>query len=171
MLVPHGPLVRSPLLHTGPARELVHLLKYQGLRAAARPLATAMRPLLDPAATALVPVPRSLARRWRYGVDPGPELAAVMAVLTGIPVVQALRAEMWHPRRAGGATANRGLPRFRTRLEVPAGAVLVDDVFTTGSTLRAASDALGGVAQALTATIAPSAIGAFRARAETGECR
>ena len=43
----------------------------------ARLLGRAMAPLLDPAPPALVPVPRAMLRRWRYGVDPGPELARV----------------------------------------------------------------------------------------------
>ena len=134
-----------------------------------RPLAAAMLPQLSATSAALVPVPRSLARRWRYGVDPGRELAAALACLAGVPVIEALRSEIWHPRRAGGVDSSRGIPRFGVRNVDVSGAVLIDDVFTTGATLRAASDALGGVAAALTATVAPSAIGFQHPGAEPGE--
>jgi len=150
---------RAAFLHVAAARVLVHRLKYQGLAAAAGPLAEAMAGLLDPLPSALVPVPRVLARRWRYGIDPAPELAAAVGALTGVPVVPALRAGWWHHRRAGRSGSSRDVPRFRSAFEAPAGAVLVDDVVTTGSTLHAAARALGGVAEAVTATMALSAAG------------
>jgi predicted amidophosphoribosyltransferase len=154
-----GTAVRAALLHVAAARVLVHRLKYQGLAAAAGPLAAAMVGLLDPPPPGLVPVPRALVRRWRYGIDPGRELAAAVGALAGVPVVPALRAGWWHQRRAGPSDASRDLPRFTAAAAVPAGIVLVDDVVTTGSTVGAAARALGGGAEGLTATIAPSAGG------------
>jgi predicted amidophosphoribosyltransferase len=151
-------VVRSALLHAGPGRLLVHRLKYQGLVAAARVLAQAMAPLLDPPPPALVPVPRALLRRLAYGVDPGPELAGALGGLVGIPVADGLRAGLWHRRRAGPAQTERGKPRLRAAGEVPAGSVLVDDVITTGLTLTAAAAVVPGIAGAVTATAAPSAI-------------
>jgi predicted amidophosphoribosyltransferase len=160
VLVEPGTTVRAGLLHTAAARALVHRLKYQGLVAAAGPLAGVMAGLLDPLPPALVPVPRALARRWRYGIDPGSELAAAVGAIAGVPVIPALRAGWWHRRRAGAAGAPRGAPRFRRIGVLPAGVVLVDDVVTTGATLAAAAAVLGAPGWALTATAAPSIVGA-----------
>jgi hypothetical protein len=79
----------------------------------------------------------------------------------GLPVVCALAPAWWHRRRAGEAGAPRGRPRFRARRPAPPGAVLVDDVVTTGMTLGAAAEALGGVPRALTATAAAGVLGAL----------
>lgn len=132
------------LRHEGPARRLVHRLKYRGDPAAARVLAAAMVPLLPPDATALVPVPRAPLRAWRHGVDPALELARALSG-RGLWVARVLRAEWWWPGHTGRHVDERRSPRFLPIGAVPSGSVLVDDVVTTGATLRAASDALGGV--------------------------
>lgn len=143
--------VRPAFVHEGAARALVHHLKYGGLAAAAAPLAAAMGRLLPLDATALVPVPRVTARRWSYGVDPTIELSRRLSRLSGLPVAQALRAPLWVRHRAGPAGRRRGDPAFRLVAEPPAGAVLVDDVVTSGATLSAAGMA-SGLVKAVTAT-------------------
>jgi predicted amidophosphoribosyltransferase len=156
-------LVRSAFRHEGPARLLVHRLKYEAVVGPAGLLAGAMVEFLPRDAAAIVPVPRAPARRWRYGVDPAFELASSLAARTGVPVLAALRGDWWHRRRAGGRDAPRGSPRFRATASVPAGAVLIDDVITTGTTLQAAGGALPGIRLALTATTAgPRGQGAAR---------
>jgi predicted amidophosphoribosyltransferase len=134
---------------------MVHRLKYEGMTAMAAILAAPMADLLPGAAQVLVPVPRAPLRVWRYGIDPAVALAAALGTATGLPVVPALRGPPWWPHRAGRNTAPRRAPTFRHRRPVGPGAVLVDDVLTTGTTLQAAAAALGGRAIAgLTATAA-----------------
>lgn len=146
-----GVLVRSAFLHDGPARELVHRLKYQS-----DPLpgiGAVLAPLLPRDATALVPIPRVVLRRWRYGVDPAMELARSVAAATGVPVLAGLAPPLWVHRRAGPAAQTHGRPRFDVVAPVPVGAVLIDDVVTTGATLAAAA-AITGIRQAVTLTTA-----------------
>jgi predicted amidophosphoribosyltransferase len=114
-----------------------------------------MADLIDGDARALVPVPRVLVRVWSYGVDPALELAVALGRITGLPVVLAIRRPIWWRRRAGPAGAIRGEPRFRKRRSV-GGAVLIDDVVTTGRTLSAAHRCLPRAAYAVTATTARS---------------
>lgn len=148
-----GLLVRSAFVHAGPARALVHLLKYQGLVVAADLLAAAMAPMLPPEAVAVVPVPRLVLRRWRFGVDPGLELARRLAERAQLPLLLSLRAAVVGPVRAGRPRAERTRPRFGVSRPIPDGLVLIDDVVTTGTTLIAAHSALGFPrAMAVTAT-------------------
>ena len=78
-----------------------------------------------------------------------------MAAISGVEVRADLIAPLWASQRAGRRGSDRRPPRFSTRGR-PVGGVLVDDVLTTGRTLRAASAALGvGPGMALVATAAP----------------
>lgn len=133
--------VASAYKHSGPALRLVWALKYHGQLDSARFLATAMVDKLPSGAEVLVPVPRLLTRRLRYGVDPAAELAIALARLTGLPVASGLVAPLVGRRRAGLARRDRSAPAFRRRRQVT-GAVLVDDVVTTGQTLVKAAGVL-----------------------------
>lgn len=145
-------LVRSAHLHAGPARALVHHLKYRGIAAAAGILADSMVPLV-PDGVVLVPVPRVTWRLIRYGVDPARELAAELSRRTGSRLVSPLRPPPWGRPRAG--REHGFAPRFRlVRPVSPPLLLLVDDVVTTGTTLAAAADLLPGVVGAVTATAA-----------------
>lgn len=154
IVTPGGLPVRSWLVHEGPARVLVHRLKYEGIGAVATLAAAALEPMIPPGTTSLVPLPRVVARRARYGVDPARELASALSRRTGIPVVDALAAPAWEPRRAGLKRSERSGTRFGLRRAVTA-PLLVDDVVTTGRTLDSAVTALGGAKGALTVTGVP----------------
>lgn len=134
-----GMLVVSGARHEGPARRLVHRLKYQGLVAAADVLVQRMVPVLPFPPTALVPVPRAVARRVRYGVDPALVLAQRLSAHLDVPVVRAVQASLWWRRHAGGPRSRRRLPGVRAVQRVDGSVVLVDDVVTTGATLLGAA--------------------------------
>jgi predicted amidophosphoribosyltransferase len=146
-----APIARSwtPVAYEGPARAVVHALKLRGAIAladlmAAQMVATAPPGLLAPG-VALVPVPTPAARRRRRGFDHATLLADAIAERTGLPVAACLRRAGPAPRQARARRAVR-LAAHRIRLEVcgpvPRAAVVVDDVHTTGATLRACAGKL-----------------------------
>jgi len=130
---------------------LVRRLKYEGIRAAARPLAEAMARRVERPGGIVVAVPRVPARVWRYGIDPARELASAYAALVGAAVADVLVPVVWAPRHAGRPRNERGPVRFHARRIVPGPVVVVDDVVTTGRTLVAAAEAAGAT-RAIVAT-------------------
>lgn len=149
-----GVVVRSAYVHGGPARLVVHRLKYEGILEAAAVLADAMVPLLPADGSALVPVPRVVLRAVMLGVDPAGALAEALGRRSGLPVVPALAPTLVGRRNAGRRPGDRRPPSFRLVAPLPPGAVLVDDVVTTGMSLSAAASAVGATALAVTATAA-----------------
>jgi ComF family protein len=141
-----GP-VFSPVAYEGPARALVHALKFHGRIAAAGVMAAQIAANAPPGLLAgtLVPVPAHPGRRRQRGFDQARTLARELARRADVPVLDALS-------RAGSggrqATAGRQA-RLRQDLGIAARrpvagpVVLVDDVVTTGATLRACARALG----------------------------
>lgn len=141
--------------HTGPARVLVHQLKYWGITGYADLIASILGPRLP--RLSLVPIPRAWSRRARFGVDPALVLALSLAKVARVPVRSALSPPIHTPKRAGGDHRRPVLP-FRLRAMPESPIVLVDDVVTTGATLEMAIGVLGAerVALAVAANAAPA---------------
>jgi predicted amidophosphoribosyltransferase len=139
----------APVAYAGPATGLVAALKFRGaLQCAdlmAAQIAAGAPPGLLRAGAVLVPVPTHPARRRRRGYDQAHLLARALATRTGLPVGACLRRIGGDARQLGADRAERlqeGRLRLRCRGPAPELAILVDDVHTTGATLRAAAGAL-----------------------------
>jgi predicted amidophosphoribosyltransferase len=141
----------APLAFEGPARDLVHALKFRaalplaGLMAA-QMAANAPRWALGDA-EAVVAVPTARARRRRRGFDPAALLASGLAQRLRLPVVGALARAGRPARQLGARRAERRAPGrigVRAIVRAPASVLLVDDVHTTGATLDACARALLG---------------------------
>jgi predicted amidophosphoribosyltransferase len=128
--------------HTGTAVRLVHNLKYRRSLEAGRFLAQAMARRVPVGATSLVPVRRSLVRRVSFGIDQAEFLARTISGIVGLPVADVLRPPVWWGQRAGAPRSERKPIRFGASSTIPDGAVLVDDVLTTGSTIASAGRAI-----------------------------
>lgn len=139
-LLPGGLRLIAAFEHERVARTLVHHLKYRGVTAYARLVADVLATRVPP--LPLVPIPRALSRRLKYGVDPAREIAGALSRRMGVPVVDALVPHLHAPRRAG-RDHSRSVQPFRSRSVLRSQVVIVDDVVTTGATITAAVDAIG----------------------------
>ena len=131
-----------------PLPRIVHALKFRRLDFLARDLGLALAEELRDGATeaaAVVPVPMAWPRRLLRGFNQAEVLAESLAREIDLPVRQVLRRRL-RPRQArlGRRARFRNLRGTFSATDEAAGlqALLVDDVTTTGATLRAAARVL-----------------------------
>lgn len=91
----------------------------------------------------IVPAPTAPLRSALRGFDPAAEIAAALALRTGLPVSACLRRH-GASRQVGKRRAQRigHPPRIYAKGEVPRSVLLIDDVLTTGATLSSCAKAL-----------------------------
>jgi ComF family protein len=134
----------APFAYAGSAREMILALKGRDLTAGVSYMAAAITRRAPPGLLAgvLVPVPAHGARLWQHGHNQAHQLATALGRLTGLAVRDVLARRPGGVRQVGlerHARRDNARAWIRARSGHPAGtqAVLVDDVYTTGSTLDA----------------------------------
>ena len=128
------------------ARRLIWRLKFDRVRGAALPLARAMSRLPGGEEELIVPVPTTKRRLADRGFNHAALIAGHLGEALGMPVVEALSREDDHGaqfRLSARARAKNLVGCMRADERVHGRRVLlVDDVYTTGSTVREAARAL-----------------------------
>jgi len=136
---------RSAFIFNDPLRDVIHHLKYADRVSFARPLGRELRQCMDREGfqgSVVVPVPLHRRRQRQRGFNQA-ELLAKMLGRKLDPRI--LRRRKNTPSQTGLSRSQRTLNlsgAFEVREAVPESIVVVDDVFTTGSTLHEISKVL-----------------------------
>lgn len=133
-----------------PADRLLQAFKYAGMLALAEPFASALADAVEgrdvPRPDLVIAVPLSLSRQRERGFNQAHEIARRLALRLDVPLAHALSRTRDAPAQAG-LTLRERARNLRDAFEADPSVsgrtvALVDDVMTTGATLRAASRAL-----------------------------
>jgi ComF family protein len=138
---------RAPFVYQGPAKDLVHVLKYEGFQSPAAFFARAMMDLPDTqfyygAFNMIVPVPLHRVRRRERGYNQSELIARLLSALMGIPCSEPIyrrsnTPSQTHLSRDERIRNLRSAFALRKKTNVKdKRIILVDDVFTTGSTVN-----------------------------------
>ncbi|NSY70920.1 ComF family protein [Agrobacterium tumefaciens] len=146
--------LRAVASHEGTARKLVHRLKYQDRTDLARFMALWMLRASDgtvDSCDCIVPVPLHRHRFWRRRFNQSAELARHLAKATGKPLLAGTLLRVKPTERQVGLSALARQDNVRGAFAIAPSrktdvygkrVVLVDDVYTTGATVGAASRVL-----------------------------
>ena len=150
----HLLLARAAALHTYPLREAIHALKYENRPELAAPLArylvavfrSAPWDALPQPIDAVVPVPLHARRHEERGYNQSELLAAGLCRAAGLPLEPAWLQRTQDTRRQVGLSAaerKQNVAGAFTASSRVAGhtLLLVDDVYTTGATLKSCAEA------------------------------
>jgi ComF family protein len=150
--------------YDGPLQQLIHLFKYAKVESLAQPLSSFLLRALPLEANfdLIMAMPMHWRKRWQRGFNQAELLAAPVARRYGLPLLANLRRTRYTKSQAGlTESARRDNLRGSFRVHRPDQVaakriLLVDDVFTTGATLRAAAAVLksAGVAHVSALTLA-----------------
>lgn len=168
---------RAAVVYAGVAREMVQGLKYHDRTDLAPWMAGWMRRAgaeLIADAEVIVPVPLHWRRFFRRQFNQSAELARALARQTGLPFEPSVLRRVKPTRQQVGLERREREENVRAAFRVPPEAeiqiagrsvLVVDDVFTTGATLRSAARALkkGGAGAVDVLTFARVLPGGFRA--------
>lgn len=140
--------VQAPLLYCHPLARLINQWKHHGRVHLQRPLQHLLLSQLTslPEVDMVVPIPLHWRRQWWRGFNQAALLADAIARQHQLPLQHALRQRRAKRRQQGSTAQQRHqalLHSFVARRPLNGARVLlIDDVITTGSTVRAASTAL-----------------------------
>lgn len=157
--------VRSAFCYEGLVREMIHQVKYGHRAHHLRFFSLALFPLLrrefGVSPEVLIPVPLHRDRQWERRFNQAQLLARHLSLFSGIPVCSDLRKVAHTPSQSSlsGIARRRNLRNcfaFHSKHAPPRSALLIDDVITTGTTLRQCAIALrmAGVRRVYALTIA-----------------
>lgn len=140
--------LRAAWAYREPVEAVIQGLKFRRLDYLGRHLALDLRELLAGAEERwdlVVPIPLHWRRRWLRGYNQAERIARPLAALLGIPCARVLRRrratrpQVGLPRKARLANPQGVFATRRGSRPVDLRVLLVDDVVTTGATLRAAA--------------------------------